>query len=168
MYPTGKHRHTKSDSGFAFVHIKADLLLSLIRTIQRVHPRKYSQYEVNTGIKIHILHILLYHHISKWTNTLLTPFLPFSLCLSPTDPVSSEQCVRRGGKGKREKHMPISSGFYHTQNMEPDQTKQKPFVSDKMKCTVLFCFFKTGFRGSCFHLYKIAATSNNTSNYIYK
>lgn len=118
MYPTGKHRHTKS----AFVHIKADLLLSQIRTIQRVHPRKHSQYEVNTEVKIHILHILLYHHISKWTNTLLTPFLPFSLCLSPTDPVSSEQCVRRGGKGKREQHMPISSGsnsFYHTGTWSP-------------------------------------------------
>lgn len=118
MYPTGKHRHTKTDSGFAFVHIKADLLLSHIWTIQRVYPRKYSQYEVNTEVKIHILHILLYHHISKWTNTLLTPFLPFSLCLSPTDPVSSEQCVRRGGKGKREQHMPISSSFNSSTTQE--------------------------------------------------
>lgn len=135
MYPNGKHRHTKSDSGFVFVHIKVDLLLSQIRTIQRVHSRKYSQYEVNTEVKIHILHILFYHHISKWTNTLLTPF---SLCLSPTDPVSSEQCVRRGEKERGNSTCPFppaSTALPH-RNMEPDQTKQTPFVSDKMKCTI--------------------------------
>lgn len=143
MYPTGKQRHTKSDSGFAFVHIKADLLLSQIRTIQRVHPRKHSQYEVNTEVKIHILHILLYHHISKWTNTLLTPSLPFSLCLSPTDPVSSEQCVRRGGKGKRTQHMPISISSFNSSTTQKhgarsDKTDTFCKWQDEMYCFVLF------------------------------
>lgn len=51
-------------------------------------------------------------------------FQTVSLSLSPTDPLSSEQCVRWRGKGKRGEHMPISSGSTasHTQEWttEPD------------------------------------------------
>lgn len=53
-------------------------------------------------VERHILHILHYHHIGKMNKHAPLTCLPSSFSLgSPTDPVSSEQCVRRGGKKEK-------------------------------------------------------------------
>lgn len=81
------------------VHIKADLLRSHKWTIL---SRKYSKY--NQGyieVKLHILHILLYHHIGERTNT-HSPPLCLSLSLSHWPSFFWAVCEK---KGKREQHI---------------------------------------------------------------
>lgn len=136
----GKHRYTKPVTRFAFVHIKADLLHSQKRTLQSILSRKHSKYNY-TVVKIHILHILLYHHIGKRTNTLLPPFLLLSLSLLLTQFL----CSSVWEKGKKERGnstwpFPPTPTPHTMQELttEPSQKNRLDYVLWVVRCNVLY------------------------------
>lgn len=94
--------------------------------------------KVYIEVKIHILHILLYHRIGKSTNALLPPLLLRSP--SPTDPVSLEQCVRGKRKaGTAHAHFLQLQHPYHTGTDHGAQSeKQSRTMFWVARCNVLY------------------------------